>query len=348
MSDADHEAMSDALDEDIAQVRAEIENLTKRRKLLASSLPSSTKVQDRLSKFSSNTSTTTHLDNPLISSTRQHNEGNVHRVALGVTSFPFQDPSPELQSRNPLLGIRFDIVNRTGKFDNPYYLFCVRAGDDSRELRIHRHTIPALVPLQEYERTYLPLQDEGYGSEESILGSDGDAVGRKQDLHGLVAKVRRDLVSWRLRQDAIDLVRENLEIPIARNATDSRNENEINENQDSGSDNPSSDVDVGVGVDEPEPVGKHGVTEISALGVDAYQVRIVWSDGRVGRIQISDDAKIAKARVIGLDGGRLAELERVLTEGNATIYELDDKLEKIHRKGLRKEKRVSKVSQRWT
>ncbi|KIW15288.1 hypothetical protein PV08_05333 [Exophiala spinifera] len=314
------ESLSLSLDEDIAQVRAEIEKLTNRRKLLTSSLLSSTKIQNQLStkpiRRRENNSNPSQFE-----SVFQKSSSNVYRLSFGVTSFPFHDPSPEIQPKNPLLGIRFDICDRNGHFDSPYYLFCIKVGGDegpsTRELRIHRHTIPALVPLEEYEKQYLPLSDEGYGGSEDSLMSIEETQ-RKQDLHGLVSRVRHDLVAWRSRLDAIEWVRDKLGISVLKDKR--RGPGQEVEH---GNDGDTSLLDIDA------PAGNFGIREFEAVGVDARQVRILWSDDSVGRIKITDQGKIKKAAVIGFDG-HIASVERVLTEGDATVFDLLDRLQEIH------------------
>ncbi|KAI1617264.1 Cenp-O kinetochore centromere component-domain-containing protein [Exophiala viscosa] len=307
------EDISDALDEDIAKVRAEIDSLTRRQKLLTSSLISSTVIQEHLSANGT--------VSPAVEFATQQYSLNIHRLGIGVISFPFDDPSPEIQSRNPLLGIQIDICDRTGRLDSPYYLFCIRAGGGegpviSQELRIHRHTIPAFVPLQEYEKRYLPPADEGYGSEDSVLSSGGASP--KQDLHGLINKIRHDLVAWRSRQDAIGSIREQLAMPTKK-APENSNEQRPEE----GSGHHGGSVP-----DVETPVGKFGVREFEATGVDARQVRILWSDDRLGRIKISDQGGIDKAAVFGSQG-RIRNMERILTQGDATVFNLLDRLQEI-------------------
>lgn len=248
---------------------------------------------------------------PLLEATQKHAQINTYRLGFGITAFPFVDPSPETSDRR-LLGVRFDICRRKGEFDSPYYLLCKRADDDSSELRIHRHTIPALVPLQQYEERYLPLQDEGYGSEDSVSGGEG----RKQDLHGLVRQVRHDLVSWRLRQEAIELLSEQLCIPP------------------SGPDG----VPTGSAIDEDLemsdiPEGMFGVSRVEAVSVDAYQARIIWSDGRLGRIKITDEGQVDRVVVFG-EAGRLRDAERILSRENPNVLELVSRLEQLHRQTL--------------
>ncbi|KIX06170.1 uncharacterized protein Z518_04144 [Rhinocladiella mackenziei CBS 650.93] len=311
----------ESLDDEIAQVRAEIQTLTQRRTLLTSSLLASTKVQSRFSNLSLSSNNANLLNQdltPLLQSSRKHSQSNIHRLGFGVTSFPFHDPSPELQSNNPLLGIRIDICDRTGRFDSPYYLFCMRDrdGEQSPNLRIHRHTIPALVPLQVYEKQYLPRQHDDE-MEDSMVGDEG--LAKKQDLHSLVERVRHDLVAWRLRQDAVGLVREELGIPEPKVPVD----------------RPGSTSDeemVTEDLEEEEEEGRRfGVLDFAAMNVDARQVRILWSDGRVARVRISDQGKIEKAVVIGLDNDRMRDLERILTDANPMVMELVDRLEKIEK-----------------
>ncbi|KAL2418116.1 hypothetical protein ABEF95_002085 [Exophiala dermatitidis] len=340
---------TDTLDQEIEQVRAEIQALTKRRKLLASTLLSSTKVQTQLFKFQ-DSSTTNHPDGSakttrLLETAKHRSQANIHRLAYGVTSFPFYDPSPEMQSKNPLLGIRFDIcADRTGRFDSPYFIFCVKTGSGRRhrnndrhvhrqdeqyqhpELKIHRHTIPALVPLQDHEKVYLPLSsDEGYSNSSGNSQEEDDnhhhhhdeagTTGRtqthppnhkqsqSQDLHGLVTQVRHDLISWRLRQEAVALMREELELPpLTINVGDDSNDNDYNDS----TSHESSNI-----------AGKFGVQDISPIGVDARHIRIVWSDGRVGRLRISDQGKVEKAVVVWTD--RLRDQERLLMAGNPLL-----------------------------
>ncbi len=291
--------------------------MTLRRRRLACSLLSSTKVRGKLAsgELEPEHQATSHLS-PLLEATGQHSLNNVHRLAYGVTSFPFLDPSPEMQTHNPLLGIRIDVCDRRGRFDEgPYRLFCVQT--DKKKLRIHRHTIPAFVPLERYEREYLAVSDDG-----GRAGAGASAS--TSDLHTLVHRVRHDLVAWRLRRDAIDWVKE--ELGISEAPTPSA----LPRTQPDGAeaDDDASDSDMASDIDNPEAVGRFGVSDFSAVTVDARQARIVWADGRVGRIKISDQGKVEKAVVIGHEG-RIRQMENILTTGNSTVYDLAARLAKL-------------------
>jgi len=243
-----------------------------------------------------------------------------------VTGFPFTDPSPEYQAFNPLLGIRFDICDRSGRFPKQYHLFCRRVSPSSQELRIHRHTIPSLVPLSDYEKQYLPLPDEGYGGSEDSYLSNSDPP-RSQDLHALVGRVRKDLVSWRLRLDSIDDLREFLELPspkVEGGTSDAvADEGQIDEDEDEDQDQDMSDSEF-------ESCGKYGVRQMETCSPDASQARIVWSDGRVGRIKISPEGHIVKAAIF-TGAGRVAEQERILSSDSAAIYDFRENLQRLHR-----------------
>ena len=300
---ADQEAQSLQFDDDIAKVRAEIATLTQRRCRLTSALLSSTQVQSRLrrhSALSEDVELTAALDKQ-----SQHTQQSNHRLAFGVTAFPFVDPSPDT-SNFPLVGLRFDICKRDGNFDSPYYVLCKRVVDENPELSVHRHTIPALVPLAQYEQVYLPvLDDEGYGSEDSM------SAGR-QDIEGFARAVRADLVSWRLRQESIELVREKLELRDGRASNDGENVEDEDE--------------------EDQATGKCGLKSIEAVAVDARFARIVWEDGRVGRIKIGDDGGIQRAVVIGSvdeEEQRLARDERILVAEASRIDTLVDSLREM-------------------
>jgi central kinetochore subunit Mal2/MCM21 len=302
---AEQEEQSILLDEDIAKVRAEINALTQRHTRLTSALISTTQVQSRLRQhpaFAGNTELTEVLDQQI-----QHNQQSTHRLAFGVTAFPFVDPNPDT-SNVPLVGIRFDICKRNGQFDAPYYALCKRVNDEGGEVRVHRHTIPALIPLSQYEEKYLPLPDEGYGSEDSVLGTGG-----RQDLEGFAQAVRTDLVAWRLRQESLEMVRDSLGLKDKK---------------------PDDDDDERTGEDEVDGgQGRYGVKNIEAVAVDACYARILWTDGRVGRIRIGDDGSIQRAVVIGVldeQEQRITQGEQILVAENSRVDTLVERLKETH------------------
>jgi central kinetochore subunit Mal2/MCM21 len=236
---------------------------------------------------------------------------NMHRLSFTVTTFPFTDPSPGPQNarlNGRLLGIRFDHCSRNGTFQNPYYILLRRVEEGGEEWRVHRHTIPAFVQLDRLDDEFLPLKEE-HGSDGGVDGgSDEDEITarpecRKQDLHGLVRKVRHELVCWELRREAIELLKEQLELIPPVNDED--DDEEVDE--------------------DSETRGLYGIQSIEATALEARQARITWTDGTIARIKISNKGLIERAVVVG-ESGRIKGVENLLVDGESRIENLVHKL----------------------
>jgi central kinetochore subunit Mal2/MCM21 len=233
-----------------------------------------------------------------------------------VTSFPYIDPSPETSSI-PLLGIRIDICSRTGKFDAPYYLHLKRkrlndTASELDELSIYRHTTPLHIPLRNYEAQYLPQRDGGFGSEVSSQSVNGT----KQDLHTLVQKVRNDLGSWTLRREAIEVLAETMGlVPESRKDP---NTEEMDE--------------YASFVAPMNASDKSAFRSVAATAVEARFVRVVWANGWVARVKLSDKGLVERAVVFGEIAGedrRIKAAENVLVgDGLVRIEELAERLKR--------------------
>ena len=328
----DYDQMQDVLDDEISTIRAQskmlligprrlaadksqVQELAHRRRLISSTLLGSSKIQTQLNTSSSSNQIDSSTA-PVITESQLDNLENIHRLAFSVTSFPYTDPSPET-SNVPLLGIRIDICSRTGKFDAPYYLHLKRkqlndTENELDELSIYRHTIPSHIPLRDYEAQYLPQRDEGYGSEVSSEG----AIGNKQDLHTLVRKVRKELVSWTSRQEAIEVLAEKL--GLVPESTKDAGANESNEH-----------ASFVAPVDAPDDFA---FKSIAATTVEARFVRVVWANGRLARVKISDKGLVERAIVFGeIDGQdrRIKTAENVLVgDGFVRVEELVERLKR--------------------
>lgn len=291
------QTLADQLDEEIERAREQVAALSKRNSILASAVISSSNVQSELRR---------HLESSpdadlaaLLDNRQQHGSAGIHRLALGVTSFPFVDPSPDTSNR-PLLGIRFDLHKRGGVFETPYYVFCKRADESRRNLTVHKHTLPAFVPLRRYQDKYLPQNDEGYGSNESIQIAQN---GPRQDLMAFVSHVRRDLVSWQARRDAVEEVREQL--GLSTSVTDSH-----------------SDVS-----------GSFGVVLLQPTTAETRYINIIWSNGRSGRVRLGSSLSIDEAVVfyeVQGEGQRCSKYETALLGGNAALSTLPTRLQALH------------------
>lgn len=301
-----HQALNDELDDDIASIRAEIQALSKQRNLLSASLLGSTRVQQQLAQASTIDALPAETQS-LLSASQNHAQENSYRLALGVTAFPFKDPSSE-NSNQRLLGVRFDIADSQGQYDKPYYILAQRVADSGDDLRIYRHTIPSFIPLRQYEELYLPSPDEGYGSGDSIIYQR-----QIQDLHGLVKHVRHDLISWTLRREAIKSLQRQLRL------------SEHAPGEADGEDLPHGNTHE----------GHFGVKTLNATSVEATQVKIEWATSAVGRVKMSGKGVIEKA-VLYDHRGRMRDAERILTKDNCSILELASRLEAVHQQ-LQKE-----------
>lgn len=212
--------------------------------------------------------------------------------------------------------MRLDVCNRGGRFTKPYYVLLKRErgrGEKGVTLRVHRHTIPAFIDLSRLERVYLPIPGSGRAAGEAgDSDSDGEgertgsemmkgAKGRtRQDVRGFVRELRRELVAWQLRGDAVELLREKLGLseealidPAARLS----------------------------------PEARGGIMSLAATAVEARYVRLEWEDGRVGRFKLSNTGIVERAVVIG-DDGRDKQTEDAMTGGGGRVEFLLERLSK--------------------
>ena len=286
------------LDEDIASIRAEIRDLTQKRRLISSSLLAS----DRFSKPFSDLSQ--EDDAPILARSKKHAQSNLHRLAFSTTSFPYRDPADPSDSPR-LLGVRIDICSRSGKFEKPYYVLLKRDAEDKKTLRVYRHTIPPFIPLKTLEQRYLPAARQDNDLDEEV-----PAKVRKQNLPSLVRKVRQHLVSWHLRREAIELLQDQLEL-----TTTSK-------------DAPEESRAMSVDSHQSERHGRLGVASLAATAVEARFARIEWTDGRVGQIKIADSGRMEKVVIYG-ENGREQDTERVLLGGGRRIDNLSTRLEAL-------------------
>lgn len=241
---------------------------------------------------------------------------NHHRIAFGATAFPFKDPSPTA-SATKLLGIRIDVCARNGRFAKPYYVLLRQensmAGSGSAKiLKVHQHTVPSFISLAKLEGLYLSQSGASHGNGDRDGLSDGEdepadlrdlrkksgRATRKQDLRGFVRELRRELVAWHMRVDAVDFLREKLGLV-----------------GDNGEPRP---FDV-------SPDRDTGIVSLAAAALEARYVRLEWVDGRVGRFRLSNAGIVERAVVIG-DEGRDKKTEDAMTGGGGRVEMLLDRL----------------------
>ncbi|KAL1988658.1 hypothetical protein VTN96DRAFT_8358 [Rasamsonia emersonii] len=306
----DIDASLEALDSEIAKIRAEIKNLQNRRHFLSSSLLSSDYVRQQIQRVGpSSSSTGSDGDiSPLVASAGKHRDSNRHRVAFSATTFPFKDPSPHSDSPN-LLGVRIDVCTRDGKFAKPYYVLLRREkGGDAKRLAVHRHTIPAFIPIEKLEKRYLPRSSR----QDVVDGGDNEALKpektKKQDLPAFVRHLRRELVAWHLRRDSIRWLRERLGFS--------------GDDDDDDGENASEDRRLASPTADPAQI-----VSLTPTSLEARYARLEWQDGRVGRFKISNSGLVERAVVIG-DHGRDKRTEDAMTGGDRRVENLLDRLKR--------------------
>lgn len=174
-----------------------------------------------------------------------------------------------------MLGVRID-VSTAGKFIRPYYIMLNKPWSGSNLLRVHRHTIPAGIPLSSLAQRYLPNGKGAIAMGEKGLG------GKRQDLTRFVRALRRQIVGYHNRVSAIKGLRKEFKIDekVSRKGKDR----------------------------------ERVIVDISAADAEAKQVRIEWVDGRIGRAVVDDKGEVMKCVVIG-EMGREREIEKRVCAG---------------------------------
>lgn len=294
---------------------SKVHNLKRQKRFLSSSLLASSNIQKLLRE----PLTSLHDEiSPLAQAAGKHSETNHYRIAFGTTAFPFKDPSPSAPAEN-LLGLRIDVCTRNGRFAKPYYVLLRRErvkGGKEKSLRVYRHTVPAFISVPKLESVYLPFKgpstkapgdvdqdgDESEDEGESLKQTHKIKSVRNQDLRGFSRELRRELVAWHLRCDAVDLLRERLGF------------------QESDSDSGS--------VGRLSPDSKAGIVSLESTAIETRYVRLEWEDGRVGRFKLSNAGVVERAVVIG-DEGRDKQTETAMTRGGGRIESLVERLQEV-------------------
>ncbi|RAL12194.1 uncharacterized protein BO97DRAFT_368845 [Aspergillus homomorphus CBS 101889] len=298
------------------------------------------------SQTSTTTTTKSWTDlSPLLHSSSLHSNLNHHRIAFSTTAFPFTDPSPTAEAKN-LLGLRIDICARDGTYTKPYYILLRKVrrdtadgkgkgkvkGEQQRLLYVHRHTIPAVVDVSALERVYLPRLTGATTGKNTAQNGDGGEIeqdvdeeeeeaqlkpwkrkvlngSRKQDLKAFVREVRRQLVVWHLRCDAVRYLRERL--GVVRRGEQGAGGLGYGDEEDG-----VWERDVLVEGNQETRIARNelGIVSLGATALEAVYVRVEWEDGRVGRFKISNAGLVERAVVMG-DSGRDKLMEGVMTGG---------------------------------
>ena len=226
-----------------------------------------------------------------------HHQQCLYRVCAGLTAFRARDPDPHAVDGGAILGLRIEVVSRA-KFLRPYYVLLNRPypggtrGGGKGYLRVHRHTVPACIPLVGLAARHLPPPAPPVG--------DGKVKGgRKQDLAKFARALRREVVRYHHRLGAVADLRKA--------------------------------AGLGKGAEERDGEGEEAeararkLVGITAADAEAKQISIEWADGKTGRLVMSDDGDILKVVAVG-ESGRDREAVRQLLGGMTRVEDVAKRL----------------------
>ncbi|KAF9699184.1 hypothetical protein EKO04_002834 [Ascochyta lentis] len=271
---------TEQLDADISHLHSRIATLQAHRANLSSILLSQPHLATRLG----NDATAERI----IGEQSKRNLENTYRACAGVTAYRVKDPDPYAADNGDILGISIEVPVNGSFVDTYHVLFTLREHENSKRLRVHKHTVPSCIPLQQLANKWLP---------QDTRNADG-VKGAEQDLVKFGRALRRELVSWHMRLQAVRDLREEAKLP------DGQVDDHVEDHVPSGGrvlnafvSDDSSDAEEDDG---------NGPVRMLDLETDAAvrQVTITWSDGRTAVLVITKDGRVEKAVCRARDGGR--------------------------------------------
>ncbi|KAK1768862.1 Cenp-O kinetochore centromere component-domain-containing protein [Phialemonium atrogriseum] len=322
--------MAATLDDEIATLSARVDALRNQVKIQASTLLSAPSTHKLL--LTSPTAALT-LPGPNKSTTepsahqqlltqaaaqQAHNQQCLYRACASITTFLARDPDPHAADGGSVLGIRLEVMRR-GRFLRPYYVLLNRPypeqqqNDDNhrgnprrrpRYLRVHRHTIPASIPLAGLAARYLPPPPR------PRTGNDDDnarPAARQQDLSRFARALRRELVRYHSRMAAVADLRKAAGLGRRRRREGEEDAAAAQMREDGGGS------------------GRHGLVDISPADAEARQIKVEWADGRNGRLVVDEDGEVVRFVVFG-EGGRDRAAERELLGGSTRLEDVARRL----------------------
>ncbi|KAJ5025259.1 Cenp-O kinetochore centromere component-domain-containing protein [Bipolaris maydis] len=275
------------LDDEIGDLHARLATLRAQRANLSSVLVSQPHLAARLQNRNERSKSSDDAQQ-IITQQSKRNLENVYRACAGVTAYRVKDPDPHAANDGNILGISID-VSVAEKFIETYHvLLSVRDKGGKKLLSIYKHTIPPCIPLQQLAAKWLP------GS-----GKDGEHD-PEQDLVRFGRLLRKELVSWNMRVDAVRKLRK--EAGLIKQRRDSEDLATASTssvlNAFVSDDDTSSDIEATEDGD--------GAARVLDIEADAAvrQITITWSDRRTVAMSITKDGRIEKAVCRKRDGTR--------------------------------------------
>ncbi|KAK5663184.1 hypothetical protein OQA88_6601 [Cercophora sp. LCS_1] len=178
---------SSALDDEIAALQSRVLQLKSRLLTQTTTLLSSPTTHSLLTSSPSHKALLARYTDQ-----QAHKQQNLYRTCTGLTTFRARDPDPNAADGGAILGLRIEIVSRA-KFLLPHYVLLNRPSPSHKGyLKVHRHTVPAGVPLAGLSARYLPPPSK-----------EEDGEGKKQDVAKFARALRRELVRYHHRMGVI-------------------------------------------------------------------------------------------------------------------------------------------------
>ena len=272
---------ADQIDAEISDLHDRIAILKAQRANLTSVLLSQPHLTTRLG---SDAATKRIIDQQL-----RRNLENTYRACAGVTAYRVKDPDPYAVHNGDILGISIEVPLNGGFVDTYHVLLVVREPENTGRLRIHKHTIPACIPLQQLANKWLP---------QSTNNGDG-AKDMEQDLVKFGRALRRELVSWHMRLQTIQDLRRAAKIP---------DDDENHEDNAVGLVSGGKVLNAFVSDDSSDAEEDDGEAPIRILDIEAdaavRSVTITWSDGRTAGLVVTKDGRVDKAICRARGGAR--------------------------------------------
>lgn len=275
-------------EEDINQLHTRIALLKAHRANVSSVLLSQPHLAARL-QTSNQHDTHAETTKRTIAQQQKRNLENIYRACAGVTAYRVKDPDPNAINNGNLLGISVDVSIGAKFVDTYHVLLSVREKDDKKITSIHKHTIPPCIPLQQLARKWIPVSAKD------------EEMDPEQDLVHFGRLLRKELVSWHMRVNAVQELRKGagLDKPRADGEEDLVAASSVRVlNAFVSDDDASSDVEH----EEEED----GTLRLLDIETDAAvrQMTITLSDKRTVVMSITKDGRVDKAVCRTKDGRR--------------------------------------------
>ena len=290
-------ATVEELDGEIDDIRTRIEGLKAQRAQLASVLLSAPHLSTRLQQRPVADEQQRRNVTETIKKQTDRNLENVYRACAGVTAYKVQDPDPNAVDNGNILGVRIEVFV-DGSFVETYHVLFNRPSTRHKSmLRIHRHTVPACIPIKQLANKHLPQS------------SRDAAKTTEQDLVKFGRVLRKELVAWYLRTAAVEKLRKQAGIkgkdkPQRTGAEEASYGKVLNAFMSEDEDEEDDEFEVADKRERP--------ISISDIESDlaGRQLSIIWSNGRTAAIELAKDGEITSCVVRAADGSRESGLER--------------------------------------